>query len=372
MSPASSADQQAVPHAEPRPEPVAGARPGAAGDGGPSGPASPAVYAVELRKEFRRTVALAGLSMTVGRGEVFGFLGPNGAGKTTAVKLLLGLSRPTSGEAMVLGAPAGDRETRRQIGYLPELFRFQAWLTAREVLVLHGRLLGLARARQLAAADDALDTVGLAGRGDDKVGTFSKGMQQRLGLGVALLGEPALVILDEPTSALDPVGRHQVRAVIRGLRDRGATVFLNTHLLEEAEHVCDRVTVINQGRCLATGTLSRAAGPPVQRPAARHRPARPLVADAEHRGPVERRGRLGPRPGPAARPGARPGRGGRGARRPGRGRRPRAGQPGSQLPQAAGGVMSAVATIAALTMREALRRRLIAALAGNLPRRSSA
>ncbi|HEX5292967.1 MAG TPA: ABC transporter ATP-binding protein [Streptosporangiaceae bacterium] len=260
MSPASSADQQAVPHTEPRPGPLTGARPGAAGDGGPSGPASPAVYAVELRKEFRRTVALAGLSMTVGRGEVFGFLGPNGAGKTTAVKLLLGLSRPTSGEAMVLGAPAGDRETRRKVGYLPELFRFQAWLTAREVLVLHGRLLGLARARQRAAADDALDTVGLAGRGDDKVGTFSKGMQQRLGLGVALLGEPALVILDEPTSALDPVGRHQVRAVIRGLHERGATVFLNTHLLEEAEHVCDRVTVISQGRCLATGTLSELRG----------------------------------------------------------------------------------------------------------------
>ena len=260
MSPANSAEPQAGPHVLAPAGPHAGARLGRRGDGGPDGPPSPAVYAVELRKQYRRTVALAGLSMTVGRGEVFGFLGPNGAGKTTAVKLLLGLSRPTSGEAMVLGAPAGDRETRRQIGYLPELFRFQAWLTAREVLVLHGRLLGLARARQLAAADDALDTVGLAGRGDDKVGTFSKGMQQRLGLGVALLGEPALVILDEPTSALDPVGRHQVRAVIRGLRDRGATVFLNTHLLEEAEHVCDRVTVINKGRCLASGTLSQLQG----------------------------------------------------------------------------------------------------------------
>jgi ABC-2 type transport system ATP-binding protein len=205
-------------------------------------------------------VALAGLSMTVGRGEVFGFLGPNGAGKTTAVKLLLGLSRPTSGEAMVLGAPAGDRETRRQIGYLPELFRFQGWLTAREVLILHGRLLGLPRARQPAAAADALAAVGLDGRGDDKVATFSKGMQQRLGLGVALLGEPALVILDEPTSALDPVGRHQVRAIIRGLHDRGATVFLNTHLLEEAEQVCDRVTVIDRGRCVASGTLSQLRG----------------------------------------------------------------------------------------------------------------
>jgi ABC-2 type transport system ATP-binding protein len=222
--------------------------------------ASPAVHTVELRKHFRRTVALHGLSMTVRRGEVFGFLGPNGAGKTTAVKLLLGLTRPTSGQAMVLGAPAGDRDTRRQIGYLPELFRFQSWLTAREVLVLHGRLLQLPRPRWRGAADEALQIVGLSGRGDDKVGAFSKGMQQRLGLGVALLGEPALIVLDEPTSALDPVGRHQVREIIRDLRARGATVFLNTHLLEEAEHVCDRVTVIDKGRSIATGTIGELVG----------------------------------------------------------------------------------------------------------------
>jgi ABC-2 type transport system ATP-binding protein len=237
------------------------------GSAGPAAtPASPAVHAMELRKEYRRTVALAGLSMTVGRGEVFGFLGPNGAGKTTAVKLLLGLARPTGGEAMVLGAPAGDREARRKIGYLPELFRYQSWLTAREVLVLHCRLLGLSRPAREREAGSALETVGLAGRGDDKVGTFSKGMQQRLGLGVALLGEPDLVVLDEPTSALDPVGRHQVRNIISGLRDRGTTVFLNTHLLEEAEHVCDRVTVISKGKAVATGTLEqlRRRGPAVR------------------------------------------------------------------------------------------------------------
>ena len=229
-------------------------------------PGSPAIHAMELSKRYRSTVALDGLSMTVERGEVFGFLGPNGAGKTTAVKLLLGLARPTGGEAMVLGAPAGDRETRRQIGYLPELFRFQSWLTAREVLVLHCRLMQLPRPRWAGEVDEALQTVGLADRGDDKVGTFSKGMQQRLGLGVALLGEPVLVVLDEPTSALDPVGRHQVRTIIRGLRDRGATVFLNTHLLAEAEHVCDRVTIISKGRAVATGTLSelRAQRPTVR------------------------------------------------------------------------------------------------------------
>ena len=221
---------------------------------------SPAVHTIELRKEYRGTEALRGLSMTVARGEVFGFLGPNGAGKTTAVKLLLGLVRPSGGEAMVLGAPAGDRETRRRIGYLPELFRFQAWLTAVEVLLLHCRLIGLSRVRTEREIDAALHTVGLAERRDDKVGTFSKGMQQRLGLGVALLGEPELVILDEPTSALDPVGRHDVRAIIRAVRDRGATVFLNTHLLEEAEHVCDRVTVIDRGRSIATGALADLLG----------------------------------------------------------------------------------------------------------------
>ncbi len=231
-------------------------------------PGSPAIHTIELSKRYRTTVALAGLSMTVARGEVFGFLGPNGAGKTTAVKLLLGLARPTGGEAMVLGAPAGDRETRRQIGYLPELFRFQSWLTAREVLVLHCRLLRLPRPRRAATADEALQVVGLDGRGDDKVGTFSKGMQQRLGLAVALLGEPALVVLDEPTSALDPVGRHDVRVIIRELRDRGTTVFLNTHLLEEAEHVCDRVTIISQGRSLASGTLAELK---VRRPSVRLR-----------------------------------------------------------------------------------------------------
>jgi ABC-2 type transport system ATP-binding protein len=223
-------------------------------------PTSPAVSTIELRKDYRSATALRGLSMTVGRGEVFGFLGPNGAGKTTAVKLLLGLVRPSGGEAMVLGAPAGDRETRRRVGYLPELFRFQSWLTAAEVLMLHARLIQLQRSRITGATDEVLETVGLSDRRDDKVGTFSKGMQQRLGLAVALIGEPELVILDEPTSALDPVGRHDVRGIIRAVRDRGATVFLNTHLLEEAEHVCDRVTVIDRGRSVATGALSDLLG----------------------------------------------------------------------------------------------------------------
>src|SRR5882672_8541190 len=149
-----------------------------------------AIDTTGLAKRYGSTVALAGLTMRVPTGHVFGFLGPNGAGKTTAVKLLLGLARPTAGEAMVLGAPLGDRATRRRIGYLPELFRYQAWLTARDVLGLHASLAGLPRDRHGPAIDDALGIVGLSERGADRVGTFSKGMQQRLGLGVALLGRP--------------------------------------------------------------------------------------------------------------------------------------------------------------------------------------
>jgi ABC-2 type transport system ATP-binding protein len=221
---------------------------------------SPAIHAVELSKRFGETTAVKSLSMTVERGEVFGFLGPNGAGKTTVVKLLLGLARPTGGEALVLGAPMGDRETRRHIGYLPELFRFQALLTAREVLRLHCRLLALPKVTWEEEVHRALETVGLLERSEDRVGTFSKGMQQRLGLGVGLLGNPTLVVLDEPTSALDPVGRHDVREIIRGLRDRGSTVFLNTHLLEEAEHVCDRVAIIDKGRSIATSSLDELLG----------------------------------------------------------------------------------------------------------------
>jgi ABC-2 type transport system ATP-binding protein len=198
--------------------------------------------------------------MTVPRGETFGFLGPNGAGKTTAVKLLLGLVRPTSGAAFVLGAPVGDRATRKKIGYLPELFRYQDWLSAREVLSFHSELAGIPGSKRRAAIDDVLDLVGLAGRATDRVGTYSKGMQQRLGLAVALLGEPELVFLDEPTSALDPVGRHDVREIIRQLKLRRVTVFLNSHLLSEVEQVCDRVAIVDHGRVVTVGALDDLLG----------------------------------------------------------------------------------------------------------------
>jgi ABC-2 type transport system ATP-binding protein len=227
--------------------------------------AGPAIDTDGLAKRYGRVAALDGLTMTVDRGEVFGFLGPNGAGKTTAVKLLLGLARPTAGQAHVLGAPLGDRPTRHRIGYLPELFRYQPWLRAREVLALHCRLADLPRDRWATEIDSSLSLVGLSDRSDDLVGTFSKGMQQRLGLGVALLGQPDLVVLDEPTSALDPVGRLDVRSIIRTARDRGTTVFLNSHLLTEVERVCDRVAIIDRGRVLEAGRLDALLGEPTLR-----------------------------------------------------------------------------------------------------------
>jgi len=216
---------------------------------------TPAIVTRDLAKRYGALQALAGLNMTIPRGAIFGFLGPNGAGKTTSVKLLLGLARPTSGSAEILGQPIGERASRRRVGYLPELFRYQPWLTAREVLLLHCELAGVDRAAWSREIEDALAVVGLQDRGSSRVGTFSKGMQQRLGLGVALLGDPELVLLDEPTSALDPVGRHDVREIIRGLRDRGVTVFLNSHLLSEVEQVCDRVAVVDRGKVIAEGTL---------------------------------------------------------------------------------------------------------------------
>ena len=213
-----------------------------------------------LRKRYGRVEALADLTMTVRPGEVFGFLGPNGAGKTTTVKLLLGLARPSGGKGRLLGAPLGDREARRRVGYLPELFRYQPWLRAREVLALHADLIGLPGPGRARAFDDVLGLVGIADRASDPVSGFSKGMQQRLGIGVALVGDPALVILDEPTSALDPLGRIDVRGILRTARDRGAAIFLNSHLLSEVEQVCDRVAIVDRGRVVAEGPLTEVLG----------------------------------------------------------------------------------------------------------------
>jgi ABC-2 type transport system ATP-binding protein len=225
--------------------------------------ASPVIDVQGLAKRYGHTDALIDLTLRVGPGEIFGFLGPNGAGKTTAVKLLLGLARATGGGGAVLGAPLGDRRARQGIGYLPELFRYQPWLSAREVVELHGRLRSVDGPGAMTGPGDVasvLQLVGLADRAEDQVGGFSKGMQQRLGLGVALLGAPRLVILDEPTSALDPVGRADVRTIVRRAADAASTIFLNSHLLTEVERVCDRVAIVDHGRVLASGRIDDLLG----------------------------------------------------------------------------------------------------------------
>jgi ABC-2 type transport system ATP-binding protein len=210
-----------------------------------------------LRKTFGAKVAVADLSLSVGRGEVFGFLGPNGAGKTTSLKMLLGLVKPSGGEATVLGAPLGDVRARAKIGFLPEHFRFQDWLTGRELLRFHGRLYGLkgtaleARIEMLLARVDLLDAAGREVKG------YSKGMLQRVGLAQALLNEPELVFLDEPTSGLDPLGRRLVREIIREVRAGGTSVFLNSHLLGEVEATCDRVAFVKEGRVVREGMIAQ-------------------------------------------------------------------------------------------------------------------
>ncbi len=209
-----------------------------------------------LRKVYGQKVAVEDLSLTVGQGEVFGFLGPNGAGKTTSLKMLLGLVIPTSGSGILLGRPLGTAETRRNIGFLPEQFRFHEWLRAGEFLDFHGRLYGMSADRRRKRVGEALEMVGLSDNINQKLSTFSKGMLQRAGLAQAILNEPPLIFLDEPTSGLDPLGRRLVRDIIIHLKQTGATVFLNSHLLSEAERVCDRVAIINQGKVVRQGALA--------------------------------------------------------------------------------------------------------------------
>jgi len=216
-----------------------------------------------LRKVFDDKVAVADLTLTVERGEVFGFLGPNGAGKTTAVKMLLGLIAPTSGEGSLFGVGLGDPRGRAQVGFLPEHFRFHDWLRANEFLQLHADLHRMPRGVACRRIAELLDLVGLQAHARKRLSAFSKGMLQRIGLAQALLNDPDLVFLDEPTSGLDPVGLRLVRDLIRDLRERDKTVFLNSHLLSEVEITCDRVAFIKQGEVVHTSTLQAGSGAPL-------------------------------------------------------------------------------------------------------------
>jgi ABC-2 type transport system ATP-binding protein len=223
---------------------------------------TPAIETIELTKDYavgfwrkRPRRVLDRLSLTVDPGEVFGFLGPNGAGKTTTLKLLLQLVFPTSGEARILGRPAGDLDVKRRFGYLPEQPYFYDHLTAEELLTYYGGLFGIQapeRRRRVAAL---LDEVGIDRERRDPLRKFSKGMLQRVGIAQALINEPDLVILDEPMSGLDPLGRRDVRALILRLRDRGCTVFFSSHVLSDAEALCSRVAILAEGRLVANGLL---------------------------------------------------------------------------------------------------------------------
>ncbi len=216
----------------------------------------PAIKTENLRKEFGSQAAVKGLTLQVERGEVFGFLGPNGAGKTTSIKMMLGLVAPTSGTGTLLGAPLGNRPTLAHVGFLPEHFRFQEWLTADEFLKVHGELLGMNSHNLNQRRDELLDRVGLTEFRHKQLRTYSKGMLQRIGLAQALMNRPALVFLDEPTSGLDPVGRRLVRDIIHELRAEGTSVFLNSHLLSEIEVTCNRVAFIRHGEVIRVMEMS--------------------------------------------------------------------------------------------------------------------
>jgi ABC-2 type transport system ATP-binding protein len=212
-----------------------------------------------LQKRYGAIEALRGVDLEVGEGQLVGLLGPNGAGKSTLVKILVGLVRASEGAAEVAGARAGSRAARASLGYLAELFRFPGWYTADEVLELHQRLAGSTGGA--AERSRLLELVVLDEARDRRVDGMSKGMQQRLGIAQALVGEPRVLLLDEPTSALDPVGRRIVRELLEGLRDRGTSVLLNSHLLSEVELVCDHVAILRGGEVVAAGAPHDLAKP---------------------------------------------------------------------------------------------------------------
>jgi ABC-2 type transport system ATP-binding protein len=212
-----------------------------------------------LAKSYGEKIALAGVDLEVREGEIVGLLGPNGAGKSTLTKIACGLVRASAGGAEVAGHPAGSRPARAVVGYLAELFRFPGWASADELLKLHQKLAGSDGGESERA--ELLELVGLSGARERRIETMSKGMQQRLGIAQALVGKPALLLLDEPTSALDPAGRRTVRGLLVELRRRGVAVLLNTHLLSEVEHVCDRVAIIDGGLVVAAGAPSDLARP---------------------------------------------------------------------------------------------------------------
>jgi ABC-2 type transport system ATP-binding protein len=204
---------------------------------------------------LRTKRVLHGVSFSVKQGEIFGFVGPNGAGKTTTLKLLMGLIRPTSGRAAILGSDVSETDFRQHIGFLPENPYFYTFLTAREILDFYGRLSGMSAAARRARVDTLLQWVGLQYAADARLKTYSKGMLQRVGIAQALIHDPSVVFLDEPMSGLDPLGRKAIRDIILRLKDEGKTIFMNTHILSDVEMICDRVAIIVKGKVEYLGRI---------------------------------------------------------------------------------------------------------------------
>ena len=202
-----------------------------------------------------RVHALRGVDMRVGSGEIFGLLGPNGAGKSTLVKVLLTVIRPTKCTGSLLGQKVGDKGVLREVGYLPEHHNFPKYLTSRQLLRHFGAMSGVERAQRNRKADELLELVGMGDWANAKLGSYSKGMRQRVGLAQALMNDPKLVVLDEPTDGVDPIGRKDIREILIRLKDEGRTIFLNSHLLSELEMVCDRVAIMVHGLVRQQGTI---------------------------------------------------------------------------------------------------------------------
>jgi ABC-2 type transport system ATP-binding protein len=226
----------------------------------------PAIRILEFTKVYkgfgqRSHTAVDDLSLEIAEGEVFGFLGPNGAGKSTTIKSLLGFLRPTRGRLEMLGRSHSDVATRRRIGYLPEVASYYHYLTPRETLRFYAKIFRLPRAGLSRRIDEVLDRVGLLPQADRRVGTFSKGMTQRVGIAQALINDPDLLILDEPTTGLDPLGQREIRDLIADLRSRGKTVFFSSHELSRVEEVCDRAAILRQGRLVRLGALDELMPP---------------------------------------------------------------------------------------------------------------
>lgn len=205
-----------------------------------------------FRKRFR---ALNNVSFEVPKGKIFGLLGPNGAGKTTFLKILLGVIRKSGGNATMLGHPAGSRSGRAKVGYLPERLRIPLHMTGHNALECFGNLSNVPTSVIKQKRDALMELVGLRGREKDKVKKYSKGMQQRLGLAQALLNDPELLVLDEPTDGLDPQARAEMRGIIRRLKDDGVTIFLNSHILQEVELICDNVAILDKGNLRYCGLV---------------------------------------------------------------------------------------------------------------------